>query len=86
MTHEILWLTRIGSVLLAGCGVPQAFKAKRNPGSTRALSWLFLAAWGLGELFMLGLAPAASLPVIANYAVNALIVGYITKVKWQNGS
>lgn len=83
MTHEVLWLTRIGSALLTLCGLPQAFQAKRKPSSTIGLSWAFLACWGLGELFMLGLAPVVSGPVVANYVFNVAIVGYLCRVKWQ---
>jgi hypothetical protein len=81
-TYEIAAATWIGAVLLALCGVPQAFAAWRKPESTRGLSWLFLAAWGLGEIFMLyGMLGFVSLHVAANYAGNIVLVCYIAGVK-----
>ncbi len=75
-------LTYAGSVLLALCGLPQAFRAKRDPSSTRGLSWLFLVAWGLGELALLvGLWGSVPWPVLVNYAGNAALVAYVASVK-----
>ena len=80
-------IAALGSVLLALCGLPQAIKAYRRPDSTRGLSWAFLAAWGLGECLLLvalsGPARAGAVPwvVLANYATNVWLVGFIVVVK-----
>jgi hypothetical protein len=75
---EIVWLTAIGSLLLALCGVPQAWRAWRRPRSTRQLAWTFLVAWFLGEALMFaGMAPIASWPVLANYLGNTLLTGFL---------
>lgn len=84
MTPEITSITWLGAFLLAVCGIPQAWRAYRCPETARGLSWGFLTAWGLGEVLMgLGMAPIASLPVLANYTVNAGLIGYLMIVKWQ---
>jgi len=82
MHYEVYSLSWIGSFLLALCAVPQAIKAKRDPSSTRGLSWLFLWSWLLGELFTLaGLSQAVSGPVLCNYVFNAAMIWYLMSAK-----
>lgn len=81
---EIYPLTWLGAILLALCGVPQAFKASRDPRSTLALSWVFLGAWWLGELAMLsGFWCLVSWHALANYTFNLALVSYLIRVKWS---
>lgn len=85
MHHEIYQLSWIGSLLLAICGIPQVVKAARDPRSTAGLSWGLLVCWYFGELCMIGgVQHCVSLPVIANYACNAIMVMYLMKVKLYN--
>lgn len=83
--YEIAALTWLGATCLALCALPQAFKAARDPGSTRGLSWAFLVLWGVGELAMFaGLLPLASWHVLANYAVNFVLVCFLFATKrWK---
>ena len=77
-------IAALGSLLLALCGLPQAIKAYRRPDSTRGLSWAFLAAWGSGEICLLCAlydAPGVPWVVLANYAANVWLIGYIVVVK-----
>ncbi len=81
--NELSILTWLGAVLLACCGIPQAWRAWRAPASTRGLSWFFLGSWGLGELAMFaGLLNVVSLHVLANYAGNVVLISYIAGVKF----
>lgn len=83
---EIAICTWIGAVLLALCGLPQAIDAATDPNSTRGLSWLFLASWWLGELFMFaGMLPIASWHALANYAFNVILISYLIGMKWVYG-
>ena len=71
----------ISAVLLMMCGVPEAWKARREGYSNLSdgLIWM----WGIGDL--LGLVYVASLgswPLIMNYMVNAVSVGIIAKYKY----
>jgi hypothetical protein len=82
--YEVTAFTWIGSVLLAICGAFQAFDVWRDNENARGLSWLFLITWGAGELWLLaGMLPIASLHVLANYAINTLIVFYMAGVKFS---
>lgn len=82
MPNEIYFLSWTGALLLSLCAVPQAIKAKRDPSSTRGLSWLFLGTWLGGEVLMLlGLCGVVSAPVLFNYVLNIALVWYLLKVK-----
>ncbi len=66
----------LGSVLLALCGIPQAWQSAKQ-GHSRGISAFFLAAWFAGELLTLAYVwPDKNLPLIVNYSCNigALIV------------
>jgi uncharacterized protein with PQ loop repeat len=71
----------LGSILLAICGVPQAwlsYKEKHSDG----ISWSFLLLWGFGEIFCLGYVyNKLDLPLFVNYAINILIVGVMIYYK-----
>lgn len=65
----------IGSVLLALCGLPQAYKSYIDKHSD-GLSWGFILMWGIGEIFVLFYIVLTSLDwiLILNYAANLVIL------------
>lgn len=71
----------IGSLCLAGCGIPQAwvsFKDKHSDG----ISWAFLLLWAFGEVFaIIYVYDKLDVPLIVNYGVNLLIVGIMLYFK-----
>ena len=65
----------IGSILLAVCGLPQAWMSYKDKNSD-GISWAFLLLWGFGELFCLGYVyKNLDLPLLVNYGINILIIG-----------
>ena len=69
----------IGSMTLAFSALPQVFMSYKNKNSN-GLSWLFLAMWGIGEIFgliYLCNLPITSWPLIANYVLNLSMWGVI---------
>jgi uncharacterized protein with PQ loop repeat len=65
----------LGSILLASCGIPQAWKSFKEKNSD-GMAWGFLLLWGFGEIFCLGYVyDKLDLPLLTNYAINILIVG-----------
>jgi len=63
----------IGSALLAGCALPQAwksFKDKHSKGISRSFIW----TWTVGELFMFYyiVNDAFSWPLLFNYGINSV--------------
>ena len=73
----------IGGVLLAFCGIPQAYKSWKEK-SSEGLSWSFLLMWGFGEVFLLMYAvPKMLLPVMFNLSINILTVLVIIYYKWE---
>ena len=78
---EIGW---ISSILLALCGLPQAYLSFKQ-GHSDGVSNMFLAMWGIGEI--LGLFYVTSLlsyPLIFNYILNIMLISVIVKFKiWR---
>lgn len=75
-----------GGMLLAVCGLPQAVLSYRS-GNSDGISWMFLWAWFIGEVFLLvhvwnlyGLNWLAA-PLLVNYALNVVLVGVILRYK-----
>lgn len=76
----------ISSLLLGVCAIPQGLKTLRTR-TARDISWAFLSLWGGGEV--VGIAYAYGLdstPLLFNYVLNTIIIGYILYVKVQEGS
>ena len=73
----------IGSLLLAGCGLPEAILAIKN--KRTGLSWPFLIMWGLGEIFVLipVLFKVKTPWLIINYTFNTILIGVIVYVKFR---
>jgi len=75
----------IGSILLAFCGLPQAwesFKTKKSDG----LTWGFLLMWGIGEIFtIIYIIPKWHWPLIFNYTANILFISVIVFYKIKPG-
>ena len=84
MINTIGWL---GGILLAICGLPQAIKSYRLK-SSHELSWLFLIAWGLGEILLLTFVCYKVefpdlWPLIINYSTNIFFVLVIIRYKFK---
>lgn len=64
-----------GAILLATCGIPQAYKSIKTK-DFRGLSIVFIIWWGLGELLTLLyiMERAWRLPLLFNYGVNIIMV------------
>ena len=75
----------IGSMLLAICGLPQAYKSFKDKNS-RGISWGFLILWGSGELItLIYITPMNSLPLIVNYSLNSIFIAVIIYYKHNDG-
>lgn len=75
----------IGSLLLAFCGLPQAWEAYRTK-SAKGLTWGFCGMWLIGELCTFAyVLPKADLPLLVNYSANIffLLVIVFYKVREQ---
>jgi len=73
----------IGSIMLAICGLPQAYKSYKDKHSD-GISWGFLFLWGFGELFTLAyIVPKFDYPLILNYSINLIFIGIIVKYKFS---
>lgn len=73
----------IGSILLAFCGLPQAWESIRM-GHSRGLTWGFLFMWFVGELCTFAyILPKMDLPLLVNYSANImfLIIIIFYKIK-----
>lgn len=73
----------IGSIMLAFCGLPQAWESIRM-GHSRGLTWGFLSMWFVGELCtFLYILPKMDLPLLVNYSANImfLIIIIFYKIK-----
>lgn len=71
----------LGSILLAGCGIPQAWHCARTQ-SAEGLSWSFVLAWFFGEVLTLAyVVDLQSVPLILNYSVNILCLLVILRYK-----
>lgn len=70
-----------GSIMLAICGLPQAWKSYREKHS-HGISWGFLWLWFLGEIFTwIYILPKMDLPLLVNYSLNILFLMIITYYK-----
>lgn len=71
----------IGSILLALCGLPQAYYCWKNK-NANGVNGLFLAMWSIGEVFgaiyVLSLGDA---PLITNYLINLFSCAVIVRYK-----
>jgi len=71
----------IGSLCLAGCGIPQAWVSYKDKHSD-GISWAFLLLWAFGEIFAIAYVfDKLDVPLIVNYGVNLLIVGIMLYYK-----
>jgi uncharacterized protein with PQ loop repeat len=81
------WICTISSILLAVCGVPQAWKSYRTK-SADDVSWFFLLMWFVGEFGLLWFAIKTGLHpmMILNYVVNLVVVMIISWFKGHESS
>lgn len=75
----------IGSILLAFCGLPQAWESWKTK-SSAGLTWGFLLMWGLGEIFtIIYIIPKWHWPLIFNYTANIIFISIILYYKIRPG-
>lgn len=81
MTVIIGWL---GAVCFALCALPQAIKTYRSK-SIKDLSWGFLILWIVGEIlcgyYVVQTTGISQAPLLANYAANGIMLGYLFYAK-----
>lgn len=71
----------IGSLLLAFCGLPQAWESYKTKNSD-GLTWSFLLMWGVGEIFtIIYIIPKWHWPLIFNYTANIIFISIIVYYK-----
>lgn len=71
----------IGGILLAFCGLPQAWESYKTKNSD-GLTWGFLIMWGVGELFtIVYVIPKWHWPLIFNYTANIIFISIIVYYK-----
>lgn len=72
----------MGTILLATCGLPQLVKSYRE-GHSLGISWLFILAWFLGEIFLLIyiITESKGFILMLNYVMNTLFAGGILYYK-----
>jgi hypothetical protein len=81
MMEAIGWL---GAMMLALCGAPAAYKVYKDK-SAEGLSGAFIGLWLGGEILTLTyVLPIGSIPLIANYALNIVLVGVMAYYKWRH--
>ncbi len=79
MLEFIGWL---GGILLAICGVPQAYKSWKE-GHSDGISWGFIWLWFFGEILVLiYVFPKLLIPLILNYSLNVIVIMVIIWYKW----
>ena len=76
----------IGGILLAFCGLPQAWESWKTK-SSAGLTWGFLWMWFLGEIFtVIYVIPKWHWPLIFNYTANILFLLIIIYYKIRPGN
>ncbi len=72
----------VGGILLAICGVPQAYQSWKE-GNSKGISWVFLWLWLAGEIMVLiYIFPKYLIPLILNYGLNIIVISIIIWYKW----
>ena len=71
----------LGSILLATCAAPLAYRAYHD-GHSDGVDTLFLLIWTLGEIFTLSyVIYTLDLPLILNYGLNLMFIGVVVYFK-----
>ena len=77
MENIFIFNAWIGSILLAICGLPLAWRSYKD-GHSHGVDFLFLIVWGLGEIFTLSYVLYKwDLPLILNYSLNLIFIGIV---------
>ena len=75
----------IGSILLAFCGLPQAWESWKTK-SSAGLTWGFILMWFIGELAtFVYIIPKMDLPLLFNYSANIIFLIIIIYYKIRPG-
>lgn len=71
----------LGSIALACCGAPQAYKSYKDKNSD-GISKGFLGLWTSGEvLTLIYIIPKADIPLLINYSLNLIFLSVIIYYK-----
>lgn len=71
----------LGSILLAICAAPLAWRAYKD-GHSKGVDGLFLGIWAMGEVFTLSYVLYTwDLPLILNYGLNLIFIGTVVYYK-----
>jgi uncharacterized protein with PQ loop repeat len=63
-----------GSLLLAICGLPQAYHAIKYK-HANGITWGFISMWLSGEILtLIYISPSLNLPLLVNYSANILFL------------
>jgi uncharacterized protein with PQ loop repeat len=80
LEHLLGW---VGSICFAVCAIPQTYMVYKQ-GNAKGVSAYFLWLWIVGEittiLYVLGW--LFSIPLLINYTINLICLGFITKYKY----
>lgn len=75
----------IGSLLLAFCGLPQAWESWKTK-SSAGLTWGFIGMWFMGELCTFAyIIPKMDWPLLFNYSANIIFLIIIIYYKIRPG-
>lgn len=82
--NKIEYIGWISAVLLATCGIPEAYEALKTGDS--ALTWTFLLMWYFGEIFALIYTMNKNkkvklIPLLFNYGLNLVLISVIISCK-----
>ena len=73
----------LGSIFLAICAVPMAWKSYKQ-GHSEGVDEIFLILWGLGEFLVLTyVIYNKDIPLILNYGLNLIFIGIVVYYKFK---
>lgn len=85
LNMTVNWFGNLGSVMLAICALPLVVDVVRN-NTARAIPWLFLLSWGMGEVYVGVYGLYYKLPpVLLNVGLNLVAAGVILIYKVKDG-
>jgi hypothetical protein len=74
-----------GSILLAGCGLPELLRTLKT--RQCSLTWGFLGMWGIGEVCTIVPVLSRNLGafLVFNYSLNIVIIAVLCYYKYKSG-
>ena len=74
MGHYMDNIGWLGSIMLAMCGLPQAWESWKTK-SSAGLTWGFILLWFTGEILtFVYIIPKMDLPLLVNYSANIIFL------------